>query len=160
MESRSDEFARMEINGNYILNCPAFYHYKGLSQFSSSVNADTTALMEAIGLEGEPGKNRFNYNQTDPVTNAMLNVKYLISKNLPLDDPDFVQVDRQGNSYLYESRYPLSIGYMAGNEIRTWDTHSGNPFEVLNSYVRSATSNRYDSVFESAGKPRALHCEH
>lgn len=154
VESRSDEFARMEINGNYILNCPAFYHYKGLSQFSSSVNADTTALMEAIGLEGEPGKNRFNYNQTDPVTNAMLNVKYLISKNLPLDDPDFVQVDRQGNSYLYESRYPLSIGYMAGNEIRTWDTHSGNPFEVLNSYVRSATSNRYDSVFESAGKPQ------
>ena len=54
-----DDFARTEIDGNYILNCPALYHYKGLSQFSSSINANTTAIMERIGLEGEPGKNRF-----------------------------------------------------------------------------------------------------
>ena len=53
-ESREDEMARMEISYNYILNCPALYHYKGLSQFSSSINADTTELMEKIGLEGEP----------------------------------------------------------------------------------------------------------
>lgn len=152
-ESREDEMARMEISYNYILNCPALYHYKGLSQFSSSINADTTELMEKIGLEGEPGKNRFNYNQTNPVTNAMLNVKYLISKNLPVDDPDFTEVDRRGSSVLYESRYPLSIGYMTGTEIRTWDTESGNPFTVLDNYVKSATSNRYDKVFRPVENP-------
>ena len=76
----------------------------------------------------------------------MLNVKYLISKNLPVDDPDFVKVDSQGNSTLYESRYPLSIGYMTGTEIRTWDTSSDNPFVVLDNYVKAATSNRYDPV--------------
>lgn len=155
-ESREDEMARMEISYNYILNCPALYHYKGLSQFSSSINADTTELMEKIGLEGEPGKNRFNYNQTNPVTNAMLNVKYLISKNLPVDDPDFVKVDSQGNSTLYESRYPLSIGYMTGTEIRTWDTSSDNPFVVLDNYVKAATSNRYDQVFRMEENPDVL----
>ena len=147
-DSRSDEMARMEIDYNYILNCPALYHYKGLSQFSSSINADTTELMEKIGLEGEPGKNRFNYNQTNPVTNAMLNVKYMITKNLPLEDPDFKKVESKRHSTLYESAYPLSIGYMTGSEIRTWDTDSSDPFEVLDSYVRAATSNRYDVVFE------------
>ncbi len=147
-ESREDDFARMEIDSNYILNCPALYHYRGMSQFSSSLNADTTELMEKIGLEGEPGKNRFNYNQTNPVTNAMLNIKYIIAKNLPLEDPDFTEVESLGNSRLYESRYPLSIGYMTGTEIRTWDTSSDDPFQVLDSYVRAATSNEYDGVFE------------
>lgn len=146
---KDDEFVRMEMDYNYILNCPALYHYNGISQFSSSINSDTTALMEKIGIEGEPGKNRFNYNQTNPVTNAMLNVKYLIAKNLPLEDPDFTQVSKKGNSTLYESSYPLSIGYMTGNEIRTWDTESENPFDVLNSYVKTATSNRYGNVFSS-----------
>lgn len=152
-EDTRDEFARTEMDYNYILNCPALYHYRGISQFSSSINADTTAIMEKIGIEGEPGKNRFNYNQTNPVTNAVLNIKYMITKNLPLEDEDFTQVAKQGNSRLYESRYPLSIGYMTGPEIRTWDTHSENPFEVLNSYVKSATSNKYDTVFKSAGNP-------
>lgn len=151
-----DEFARMEINDNYILNCPAFYHYKGLSQFSSSVNADTTAIMEKIGLEGEPGKNRFNYNQTNPVTNAILNVKYLIGKNIPVKDEDFKLVERRGNTYLYENRYPLSIGYMLDDGIRTWDYEKENPFDVLDDYVRAATSNQYESVFRQEANPEIL----
>lgn len=152
-ETTRGDFARTEMDQNHILNCPALYHYRGLSQFSSSINANATALMEKIGLEGEPGKNRYNYNQTDPVTNAILNVKYLIAKNLPVDDPDFTEVERSGNSVLYESRYPLSIGYVTGTEIRTWDTHSDNPFRVLDDYVRAATGGEYDKVFETAGEP-------
>ena len=149
-EYTKQEFCRTEIDDTYLLNCPALYHYRGISQFSSSINAGTTSLMEKIGIEGEPGKNRFNYNQTDPVTNAMLNIKYMITKDTPLDDPDFVKVKQEGNSALYESRYPLSIGYMTGNEIRTWNYDSNNPFDVLDDYVRSATSNRYRKVFEPA----------
>ncbi|MFQ8601647.1 MAG: YfhO family protein [Anaerovoracaceae bacterium] len=148
-----DDFARTEIDGNYILNCPALYHYKGLSQFSSSINANTTAIMERIGLEGEPGKNRFNYNQTNPVTNAILNVKYLIGKNLPIEDSDFKLIDSKGHTRLYENQYPLSIGYMLGNEIRTWNYESDNPFDVLDDYVRAATGNEYDKVFYDIGMP-------
>lgn len=147
VESTKDDFARTEMNDNYVLNCPALYHFKGISQFSSSINADTTAFMEKIGVEGEPGKNRFNYNQTNPVTNAILNVKYLIGKNLPIDDSDFTQIRKSGNTILYENRYPLSIGYMTGDEIRTWDVENGNPFNVLDDYVRAVTAGRYSGVF-------------
>ncbi len=152
-EESKKEFVRTEVDYNYILNCPALYHYRGLSQFSSSINANVTEIMEKIGLEGSPGKNRFNYNQTNPVTNAMLNVKYLITKTMPLEDEDFALVKNRGNSSLYESKYPLAIGYMTGSEIRTWDTHSDNPFEVLNSYVRAASANRYDKVFDYVDDP-------
>ena len=103
--------------------------------------------MEKIGVEGEPGKNRYNYNLTNPVTNAILNVKYIICRNLPLEDDSFVLKDTSGHSYLYENIYPLSIGYMTGDEIRTWDTENDNPFTVLEDYVRAATGNRYRDVF-------------
>ena len=146
-EGTDGRFGRTEMNDNYILNCPAMYHYKGISQFSSSLNANATALMEHIGVEGAPDKNRFNYNQTDPVTNAMLNIRYLIGKNLPIDDSDFKQIAKSGNSRLYESIYPLSIGYMTADTIRTWNYEQENPFMVLDDYVRAVTQNKYTSVF-------------
>ena len=146
-EGTGERFGRTEMNDNYILNCPAMYHYKGISQFSSSLNANATALMEHIGVEGAPDKNRFNYNQTDPVTNAMLNIRYLIGKNLPIDDSDFKQIAKSGNSRLYESIYPLSIGYMTADTIRTWNYEQENPFMVLDDYVRAVTQNKYTSVF-------------
>ena len=146
-EGTDDRFGRTEMNDNYILNCPAMYHYKGISQFSSSLNANAIALMEHIGVEGAPDKNRFNYNQTDPVTNAMLNIRYLIGKNLPIDDSDFKQIAKSGNSRLYESIYPLSIGYMTADTIRTWNYEQENPFMVLDDYVRAVTQNKYTSVF-------------
>ena len=146
-EGTDERFGRTEMNDNYILNCPAMYHYKGISQFSSSLNANVTALMEHIGVEGAPDKNRFNYNQTDPVTNAMLNIRYLIGKNLPIDDSDFNQIAKSGNSRLYESIYPLSIGYMTADTIRTWNYEQENPFMVLDDYVRAVTQNKYTSVF-------------
>lgn len=146
-EGTGGDFGRTEMNDNYILNCPAMYHYKGISQFSSSVNANATALMEQIGVEGEPSKNRFNYNQTDPVTNAMLNIRYLIGKNLPIEDSDFTLIGRSGNSRLYESKYPLSIGYMTAGTIRTWNYEQDNPFRVLDDYVRAVTENKYTRIF-------------
>lgn len=154
-ETANKEFARTEIDDTYILNCPALYHFRGISQFSSSINAGTTAIMEKIGVEGEPGKNRFNYNLTAPVVNAMLNIKYLISKNTDIDDPDFMKVAQSGNSGLYESKYPLSIGYMTGREIRTWNYDSNDPFIVLDDYVRAATGNKINKVFEKVEESSA-----
>lgn len=153
VKKTNEEFARTEMDKLYTLNDPAMYHYKGISQFSSSVNADTTAIMEKLGMDGAPGKNRFSYNQKDPVSNAFFNIKYMITKNRELEDDDFTQVAKSGYSRLYESKYPLSIGYMTGGEIRTWDTESENPFNVLDDYVRAATSNQYNKVFINAGSP-------
>lgn len=147
-EAKERDFARIEIDESNNFNSPAFYHFRGLSQFSSSINADVTALMERIGLEGAPEKNRFNYNVTNPVTNAMLNVKYIIGKNQPLNDKDFKLIATEGNSALYESDYPLSIGYMAPHTIRTWKFDSINPFENLNSYVKAVTGGEIERVFE------------
>ena len=155
-DSVKDEFVRTELDGSNVLNCPAFYGYKGISQFSSTLNAGTTEFMEKIGLDGEPGKNRFTYNRTAPVVDSLLNVKYLISKNRPLDDEDYTLVRQEGNSYLYENRYAPAAGYVLGESIRTWDTESDDPFDVLNDYVRAATDGSCSRVFYDAGKPELI----
>lgn len=144
-------FSRTEIDDPIIHNCPAMYHYRGMGQFSSTISSDTTGLMEKIGLESNPGGNRFNYNETCPVVNSITNVNYLIARDRPLQEPDFSLVKKIGNSRLYESKYPLSIGYMLPGTIRTWSPESHNPFVNLDEYIAAATSGEVESVFSSIG---------
>lgn len=150
-EGGSGEFARVEVDNPIIHNCPALYHYHGMGQFSSALNAGTTELMEKIGLEGHPGSNRFNYNETDPVTSCITNVNYMIAKNRKLEDPDFEYVKQEGYSRLYRSRYPLSIGYGMPNSIRTWSPEDENPFVNLDDYVKAATGGEIEKVFIRKG---------
>ena len=144
-------FSRTEIDDAIIHNCPAFYHYRGMGQFSSTLNANTTELMEKIGLEGHPGNNRFNFNETSPVTCAITNVNYLIAKNMPLKDSDYKYVRKSGYSKLYKSNYPMSIGYMLPNSIRTWNPIYDNPFYNLDDYVSAATDGQVSRVFIDKG---------
>ncbi len=152
-EKTADEFARTELYEWSIMNAPALYHYRGLSQFSSSLNSHATTLMEKIGLEGEPGKNRYNYVFSDPVTNAILNLKYIIALDEEVEDASFRQVAHAGAATMYENQYPLSVGYMLPKSIRTWDLISTNPFSVLDDYVRAATDNQVEGVFRELEEP-------
>ncbi|MGX8774893.1 MAG: YfhO family protein, partial [Bacillota bacterium] len=151
-EGGDGRFARTEIDDPVIHNCPAFYHYRGMGQFASTLNSNTTTLMERIGLEGHPGSNRFNYNETSPVTNCITNIGYIIAKNRKLEDPDFKYMMMDEDSRLYESKYPLSIGYMLPDSIRTWSPYDVNPFVNLDDYVRAATSGKVEKVFINMGQ--------
>lgn len=152
-EKTREEFCRTELQPWSIMNCPALYHYRGMSQFASCLNAGATELMEKIGLEGEPGKNRYNYVFTSPVVNAMLNMKYIIANGEILGDPRFEIKDEEGACTLYENTQPLSIAYMLPESIRTWETWNMNPFVVQDDYVRAATGNLVDGVFRDIGSP-------
>lgn len=155
-ETVSDDFARTELYEWSIMNTPALYHYRGLSQFSSSLNSHATELMEKIGLEGDPGKNRYNYMFSDPVTNAILNLKYMISGEKPVDDPGFAEKATAGDYTLYENSQPLSVGYMLPESIRTWDLISSDPYQVLEDYVRAATDNKVEHVFSELDAEDAI----
>ena len=145
-------FARMEINDNIICNCPAFYHYRGISQFSSTINYNKTMLLKHIGLEGDPRNNTFCYHETSPVTNCITNIDYLIGKNRKLTDLDFTFIKKDGESSLYRSNYSLSLGYMLPESIRTWDPNDENPFINLDNYVKAATAGKVKKVFVNMGK--------
>lgn len=139
-ESRDSGFWRMELNNSWTTNDPALYGYRGVSQFSSEINANVTALMESIGLAADPGSNRFGYSLTTPIINSMLNVKYIIGRGSSAEDFALGEpLLQKGNSYLYENAYPLSIGYMANSAVKGWLNDATDPFEVQSNFVKYAT---------------------
>ena len=139
---------RMEIDNSVTLNSPMMYNYPGISQFSSTVNEATTNFMVAIGIEGGGAKNRFTYALTDPVTDAILGIKYVIGRGTTIDNQTTLQLVKQvGDTHVYENKYALSMGYMAEPAlIHAWDTDKDNPFHRLNDYVKLATGTE-DEVF-------------
>lgn len=155
-ETRQEDpgFYRMEVANPIILNSPALYSYPGVSMFSSTVNGDVSYLMEHIGLEAADVKNRYNYVMTTPVANAMLNVKYLIGRGVPIEgESALTLVGGRETTSLYENRYDLSVGYMVdAAAIHSWDYDQTNPFDVLNDFVKTAVGSDA-SVFHRIGDP-------
>ncbi|MDO4517642.1 MAG: YfhO family protein [Bacillota bacterium] len=153
IESGGDgSFSRVELDSFIIHNCPALYHYRGMGQFSSTINTNNTRLMSQIGLEGDPGSNRFDYVETDPVTNLLTNINYLVSKSDKIQDPDFELIKVEGNSRLYKNAYQSSLGYVVADNIRTWDFENPNPIENLDAFIRDATKGQVDGVFIDQGQ--------
>ncbi len=154
VESKDDGFYRMEVKNNWTCNDAALYGYNGLSQFSSEINANVTSIMKTLGLAADPGSNSFRYLVQTPILNSMLNVKYIISRGEPMNDPYFKEIgssqlaDGTNASYMYQSDYPLSIGYMVNEEIQEWTPSTLNPFETQDSYVYYATGGVRDTFQE------------
>lgn len=140
-KEKDDGFYRMEMYNGLTLNSPMLYNYPGVSQFSSTVNADVSDFMDCIGVEGGGPKNRYNYNMADPVTNSILGIKYFISRGRPINNETSLElVSEMGNVSLYENKYALEMGYMVEPALLyTWNLRQNDPYQVLNDYVKLAT---------------------
>ena len=102
--------------------------------------------MDRIGLEAEDAKNRYNYVMTTPVLNAMLNVKYIISRGRPVTGESALELAGGKNlTALYENPYDLSVGYMVNSAVaEDWDIEQTNPFSVLEEYETGDGKRRND----------------
>ena len=154
IRAEDTELYRMEIDNSVTLNSPMLYNYPGISQFSSTVNASATEFMVAVGIEGGAAKNRFTYALTDPVTDAVLGVKYLIGRGTTIDNESGLSlVKKIGDTHLYENKYALSMGYMVEPALLySWDCDQENPFDRLNQFVKLAVDSDED-VFTRIKNP-------
>lgn len=146
-ETESDLLWRTECTSTYTLNDSSAYGYKGVSQFSSSANVSITKFIKKIGLYGSEAGNRYMYRISAPTTNALLGIKYIISKN-GQQQADETFLEYYGNSetsYLYKNKYSLPLGYMMNEDILNLgndilDTSDHNiPFEYQNTIFKYAT---------------------
>lgn len=146
-ENESDLFWRTECTSTYTLNDSATYGYNGISQFSSSANVSVTKFIKKIGLYGSEAGNRYMYRTSSPTTNALLGIKYIISKNgRQNSDETYLEFLKSSeSSYLYKNKYSLPVGYMMNDDIlnlenNILDTNDSDiPFEYQNSIFRLAT---------------------
>ena len=137
-----DPFYRTEMAYTYTLNDSALYGYTGLSQFSSAANVSVTTLCRRLGLYASEAGNRYYYRTSTPVVNTLFGIRYIIKRNdlLSSEDAFFNETESADTTFLYESKYPVSLGFMMNEEILDIKDTSGlNPFEYQNDIIRLAT---------------------
>lgn len=107
-----DLFYRAETSHTHILNDSALIGYNGITTFTSSANASLTTYLKGLGYGALENWNRYVYEESSPVANMFLNLKYLIERNSLKENPYFTEVHRSGSVYLLENNYYLPLGFM------------------------------------------------
>lgn len=141
IEAKDDEeFYRMEFTQYYTINDPPLYQYPGIAQFSSTANVSVTNFLESIGVAGWDAGNRYYYSETTPLTNAFLDLKYLIAKNGHISDTNNWTLDGSegGINYYKNNRY-LSLGFMTQPEMESYKGDKDDLFDAQQRLFESAT---------------------
>ena len=135
------DFYRTEIDEIFTINDPYLYNYQGISFFSSTANKYVTNFMQGFGLPSNGGGNNYFYNEATPLTNAFLNIRYMITfDDFPADKGMYWNyVDQTGDTLLMENRYYLPLGFMVNEDISGYTHGSANPFLSKNDLFRRAT---------------------
>ncbi len=147
LEQNSTELVRTEVTKYHTLNDNALIGVNGISMFSSMVNSDVTAYMEKFGLSGWVASNRYTYQESSPVTNMFLNIKYLISPyGKHLDKQHTSLIAKSGNVALLRNEYHMPLGFMVDEALLTYDVEKAdsNPFINQNQIFRLATGIQED----------------
>jgi len=136
------DFYRTDINYYFSFNDPHLYNYNGISFFASTIGADLVGFMRGLGLTGGGlGNNFFLYNETPPLTNAFLNMRYMISCGGYLADGGIYweTAGEAGDALLLENKRYLPLGFMVNEDITGYRHHDANPFLSQNDLFRRAT---------------------
>jgi uncharacterized membrane protein YfhO len=134
-------FSRMELTMWYTLNDPSLYEYNGVSQFSSMANEHISTFARLLGLPASESGNRYYYGNTSPLTNMLLNIRYVIAKDsYNADTFTMEQVAACGKATLYENTMATSIGFMMPEDIALYSFDTTlNAFEQQNAVFTEIT---------------------
>ena len=150
---RNNLFFRAETTHTQTLNDGALNGYNGVSAFTSSANVKTTLFMQALGYGAKNTYNRYAFEESSPVANLFLGLKYMIDR----DDKDktstfFAEKNHFGKTTLLENQAYLPLAFLAEPELAelTFDT-SGNAFLFQNDLFRAATGLEDDVWYRIPG---------
>ncbi len=114
LEETDDSFFRVEKFKRVTKNDGMLLSYPSASLFSSTSNAHVKDFYEKYGMQNS--KVYYNFEGDTPLTAALLNVKYMISKNFLEDNSLYQLIDIEGDLYLYENTYTLPFGFFVNTE--------------------------------------------
>ena len=143
MKEREDDnlFYRAETTHSQTLNDGALNGYNGVSAFTSSANVHVTEFMQALGYGAKNTYNRYCYEESSPVANLFLNLKYMIER----DGKDrssawFTDVHHYGDVHLLENNAYLPLGFLAEPALTTVNfQESDGKFAFQNELFSAAT---------------------
>lgn len=117
-------FYRTEEMERRTKNDAALSGYYSATQFSSLMNINVSHIYQDLGMEG--GKNFYCINGASPLISSMLSLKYVIADNALEEGPLRTLVASSGDTYLYENKYSLPLGFMVDERVaQLWDYKNG-----------------------------------
>ena len=135
-------FFRAETTHSQTLNDGALNGYNGVSTFTSSANVRVTRFMKALGYGAKDTYNRYCFEESSPVSNLFLNLKYMLERQDKVEENNyFDHVHKYGKVHLLENNAWLPLGFLAENQLLNVDfVNSGNnAFAFQNQLFTAAT---------------------
>lgn len=139
----NDLFYRTEVTHAQTLNDGALNSYYGISAFSSSANVRVTEFLQCLGAGAYNSYNRYCYEESSPVSNLFLNLKYLVERNGEVEGNTYFDVAfaENGMTVLQNKTY-LPLGFLAQSELAELDfTVLNRSFNFQNALFSAATGN-------------------
>jgi len=133
-------FYRAEVTHAQTLNDGALNGYNGISTFTSSANVRVTEFMEALGYGAKNTYNRYCFEESSPVANLFLNLKYMVEREgKDKANAYFDEVHSFGNVHLLENNAYLPLGFMADPQLLNVKFGlEANNFSFQNKLLKSA----------------------
>jgi len=150
---RNNPFFRAETTHSQTLNDGALNGYNGVTAFTSSANVKTTLFMQALGFSAKNTYNRYLFEESSPVANLFLGLKYMIDR----DGKDktstyFAEKNHFGDTTLLQNQYYLPLGFLAEEELAEYPFNTnGNAFQFQNGLFTAATGVNTDVWYRIPG---------
>ena len=134
-------FYRAETTHSQTLNDGALNGYHGISTFTSSANVRVTEFMKDLGYGAKNTYNRYCFEESSPVANLFLNLKYMIERNgNTAENAYFDVIESSNNVHLLENNAYLPLGFLANPELSDLDFEtSDDGFEFQNTLLSTAS---------------------
>lgn len=141
-EREKSLFYRAETTHTQTLNDGALNGYNGISTFTSSANVKVTDFMTALGYAARNNWNRYCFEESSPVANLFLNLKYMLERDGKVEEnPYFNDVHHYNDVHLLENNAYLPLGFLANAELCETELRMSatNSFYNQNDMFRDAT---------------------
>ena len=130
-------FYRSELASALMVDENAWYPINSVGLFGSTATDRMVNMMDNLGFY--TGCNEYLYKGATPVTNFLLNVKYLYYHQEDSLTTDFKYLKTQGTFDICENTAKgMSIGYLMNDSIKDWYYDSAYPFRVQNDLAEQA----------------------
>ena len=134
-------FYRTEVTHSQTLNDGALNGYNGISTFTSSANVKVTEFMKTLGYGAKNTYNRYCFEESSPVANLFLNLKYMVERDAHVEENNYFDVVHHFDSvYLLQNNAWLPLGFLAESELAELEfTSSSSAFMFQNTLFSAAT---------------------
>lgn len=147
IQSIDDSFYRMDKTFHRQPADAMALGMRSLSVTTSTLNRQTLAFLDKMGYAA--GSYWSKYSGGNPVSDMLLDVKYVITKDTSYDVIyQRVYTDEENGIYGYLNPYALSLGYVVDNAAESIDFDAyDSPVELMNALTVSMTGNGENKCF-------------